>query len=383
MWGLISTNGECSSNTWSLNRIQTSKKLSFLKELCSKATNSSRTLSKTGLSVTSSVVSGKVARRSAHELSGWWVVYRCQYASPDKGRVVELRVRVVEGHDYMNAWHTHTIRLCAPFRLNASSRITTKIHAPKWGPPLIQIEYIFWRVLLRCCAAVAEWPRVWQCWHFDSKTIQRPADDCTKGRCHSERWDTLQHTAPHCNTLPTHCQHTANTLQHTNTDNGRNSRCHKECLDTLQHTATHCNTLNTLQHTATHWTHCSTLQHTATHCNTRTLTLILIIAEGNVVMTSAGFRGVFHLHVALGPVATYPHTTHIMSRMSIVCQCVSVTCLSHVCCLSMCLSRASLSPVSVICLLHVCCLSMCLCRMSITCLLSVDVSLSHVCLACL
>ena len=35
------------------------------------------------------------------------------------------------------------------------------------------------------------------------------------------------------------------------------------CLwDTLQHTATHC---NTLQHTATH---CSTLQHTAAHCNT-------------------------------------------------------------------------------------------------------------------
>ena len=140
-------------------------------------------------------------------------------------------------------------------------------------------------------------------------------------------------------------------------------------------------------------------------------------------MTSAGFRGVFHLHVALGPVATYPHTTHIMSRMSIVCQCVSVTCLSHVCCLSMCLSRACLSPMSVTCLLHVCCLSMCLCRtsvahvcrisvaclsrmsdahvcrmsvfMSVTCLshvcclsmclcpaclLSVDVSLSHVCL---
>ena len=191
-------------------------------------------------------------------------------------------------------------------------------------------------------------------------------------------YNTLQRAAPHCNTLPTHC----NTLQHTNTDthNGRNSCCHNECLDTLQHTATHCRTLNTLHYTATHWTHCSTLQHTATQCNTLTLTLILIIAERNVVITSAGFRGVSHLHVALGPVATCPHT---MFCMSIVCQCVSVTCLSHVCCLSMCLSRASLSPVSVICLLHVCCLSMCLCRMSITCLLSVDVSLSHVCLACL
>ena len=33
-------------------------------------------------------------------------------------------------------------------------------------------------------------------------------------------------------------------------------------FDTLQHTATHC---NTLQHTATH---CNTLLHTATHCNT-------------------------------------------------------------------------------------------------------------------
>jgi len=50
--------------------------------------------------------------------------------------------------------------------------------------------------------------------------------------------------------------------------------------DTLQHTATHCNTLqnianprNTLQHTATHTmhrtaTHCNTLPHTATHCHT-------------------------------------------------------------------------------------------------------------------
>jgi len=57
------------------------------------------------------------------------------------------------------------------------------------------------------------------------------------------QWDTLQHTATHCNTL--------------------------------QHTATHC---NTLQHTASFvfemavstvggGVDCNTLQHTATHCN--------------------------------------------------------------------------------------------------------------------
>ena len=54
-------------------------------------------------------------------------------------------------------------------------------------------------------------------------------------------YDTLYHTATHCNIL----QHAA-------------TRC-----NTLQHTATHC---NTLQHTATY---CNTLQHTATHCKTQ------------------------------------------------------------------------------------------------------------------
>ena len=56
-------------------------------------------------------------------------------------------------------------------------------------------------------------------------------------------FDTLQHTATHCNTL----QHTA-------------TQC-----NTLQPTATHC---NPLQHTATH---CNTLQHTALHVECRSI----------------------------------------------------------------------------------------------------------------
>jgi len=47
----------------------TSKKLSFLKELCSKSAKCSRTLPKTGLSVTNFLVYGAVDRLSAHELS--------------------------------------------------------------------------------------------------------------------------------------------------------------------------------------------------------------------------------------------------------------------------------------------------------------------------
>ena len=59
---------------------------------------------------------------------------------------------------------------------------------------------------------------------------------------------TLQHTATHCNTLPS------------------------ATAKTWTHTATHCNTLqqaaarcNTLQHTARTATRCSTLRHTATY----------------------------------------------------------------------------------------------------------------------
>jgi len=45
------------------------KKMSFLKELCSKSANFSRTFPKNGLSVTNFLVYGAVARRSADELS--------------------------------------------------------------------------------------------------------------------------------------------------------------------------------------------------------------------------------------------------------------------------------------------------------------------------
>jgi len=71
-----------------------------------------------------------------------------------------------------------------------------------------------------------------------------------------KQWNTLQHTATHCNTL-----------QHTTIGFHTLLMCYmaelKRCNTCkLQHTATHC---NTLQHTATH---CNTLQHTATNYNT-------------------------------------------------------------------------------------------------------------------
>ena len=52
-----------------------SKKMSFLKELCSKSANCSRNFPMTGLSVTNSLVYGAVARRCAHELSHLLRVY--------------------------------------------------------------------------------------------------------------------------------------------------------------------------------------------------------------------------------------------------------------------------------------------------------------------
>jgi len=71
-------------------------------------------------------------------------------------------------------------------------------------------------------------------------------------------FNTLQHTATHCNTL-----------QHADVPYTMGIKQQKQMGDqalplfnTLQHTATY---YNTLQHTATH---CNTLQHTATHCNT-------------------------------------------------------------------------------------------------------------------
>jgi len=113
--------------------------------------------------------------------------------------------------------------------------------------------------------------------------------------------NTVQHTATHCNTLQhtaTRCNtlhHNAAPLRHIATQykalqpkpggalgdvfpnvSGALKLAH---YNTLQHTATHCN-LNQVGHSATfsrmfqaysNWhtaTHCNTLQHTATHCNT-------------------------------------------------------------------------------------------------------------------
>ena len=75
-------------------------------------------------------------------------------------------------------------------------------------------------------------------------------------------FETLKHTATHCNTL----QHTAtqrNTLQHTTT---QQHTCYQGDVSyESAHTAT-----NTTTHTATRTaTHCNTLQHTATYCNAR------------------------------------------------------------------------------------------------------------------
>jgi len=83
----------------------------------------------------------------------------------------------------------------------------------------------------------------------------------------SRRYNTLQHTAPHCNICIT-LQHSAThhkNVVHTMWD----VRCSTWAvlrITLLQFTATHC---NKLRHTATHCiTHCNTRQHTATHCNT-------------------------------------------------------------------------------------------------------------------
>ena len=86
---------------------------------------------------------------------------------------------------------------------------------------------------------------------------------------HAHIYETLQHTATHCNTLK-HIATYCNTMQHFET-----------LCSTLQHTATHCPLMTnahiyeTRQHTATRCitlqhaaTRCNTLQHTTTHCNT-------------------------------------------------------------------------------------------------------------------
>jgi len=103
-----------------------------------------------------------------------------------------------------------------------------------------------------CCSVWCTLRRILQSWqynHFLSKIEPDP-----QGMPHAAtRCNIPQHTATHCNLLPTFSAYMPSgylTLQHTAT------HCNK-----LQHTATHC---STLQHTATH---CNTLQHTATHCN--------------------------------------------------------------------------------------------------------------------
>jgi len=73
------------------------------------------------------------------------------------------------------------------------------------------------------------------------------------------RYNTLQHTATHCNMLQ-HMAMCCNTLQHTTLIAVRILMSEAQFGEKIF--ATHC---NTLQHTATH---CNTLHHTATHCNT-------------------------------------------------------------------------------------------------------------------
>ena len=68
MWCLINKRWVVLKH-WELKWERAPKKMSFLKELCSKSANCSRTFPKTGLSVMNSRVNGAVARRSAHELS--------------------------------------------------------------------------------------------------------------------------------------------------------------------------------------------------------------------------------------------------------------------------------------------------------------------------
>ena len=82
---------------------------------------------------------------------------------------------------------------------------------------------------------------------------------------HLNTFNTLQHTATHCNAL----QHTAtlcNTLWHTvthllkwETDEQKEIKTREVADDWCQHT--YMNETHIL-------THCNTLQHTATHCNT-------------------------------------------------------------------------------------------------------------------
>jgi len=112
-----------------------------------------------------------------------------------------------------------------------------------------------------------------------------------------KRYPSSRHTAAHCNTLQ-HISAHCSTLQHTA------ARC-----STLQHKATQCNTVqhgathyNTLQHTATH-----IAPHTATHCNTHCNALQHTPKE----CTSFSFFILFHFSENVPiPCLTHPHTLH-------------------------------------------------------------------------
>ena len=107
-----------------------------------------------------------------------------------------------------------------------------------------------------------------------SAAFMRERETHTRALVHTltqEKYFSQKSAATHCTTL----QHTATrciTLRHTCTHTGPHSYPKEISLankffNTLQHTATHC---NTLQHTAAH---CSTLQHTATHMHAHWSTL--------------------------------------------------------------------------------------------------------------
>jgi len=94
-------------------------------------------------------------------------------------------------------------------------------------------------------------------------TLQHTTAHCNTLQYTATHCNTLQHTAAHCNTLQhpaTHLTH----ICHTSTLGGQNERFHG-CLCAA--VASHSGGYNTMQHTATH---CNTLQHSATRCNTLT-----------------------------------------------------------------------------------------------------------------
>jgi len=84
MWCLISTNGECSSDTRNLNKNKLPKNYRFLKNFVLNPQTAHQLSLRlvTGLSVTNSLVYGAIARQSAHELCQDSVVDECCIALP-------------------------------------------------------------------------------------------------------------------------------------------------------------------------------------------------------------------------------------------------------------------------------------------------------------